>query len=114
VGNRVSGAGRAGISDTLALGLLCEGLGLGLPIIAAPFPNVALARHPAFVESVERLRRWGVRMLWKKDKYPLLQPRTELPIAPMFAWDEVLDELAALDRDDEQNAPPQSAPEHPR
>jgi hypothetical protein len=36
----------AGISDTLALGLLNEAVGTGLPIIAAPFPNQMLARHP--------------------------------------------------------------------
>ena len=38
----------AGISDTLALGLLNEAVGTGLPIIAVPFPNQMLARHPAF------------------------------------------------------------------
>src|SRR5215510_10655650 len=37
----------AGISDTLALGLLNEAIGLGLPIVAVPWPNAALARHPA-------------------------------------------------------------------
>ena len=34
----------AGISDTLALGILNEALGLGLPVIAVPFPNIALAQ----------------------------------------------------------------------
>ena len=33
-----------GISDTLALGLLNEAVGLGLPVIAVPWPNRALAR----------------------------------------------------------------------
>jgi len=41
-----------GISDTLALGLLNEGLGAGLPIIAVPWPNAARARNPAFQRSV--------------------------------------------------------------
>ena len=48
-----------GISDTLGLGLLNEALGLGLPLIAVPWPNVALARHPAFANSVAMLREWG-------------------------------------------------------
>jgi phosphopantothenoylcysteine synthetase/decarboxylase len=46
----------AGISDTLAQGLLNEAVGTGLPIIAVPFPNQMLARHPAFVSSIATLR----------------------------------------------------------
>lgn len=53
----------AGISDTLALGLLNEALGLGLPIIAAPCIKEALRRHPAYPWSVDRLRSAGVTML---------------------------------------------------
>ena len=49
----------AGIADTLALGLLVEGLGLGLPIVAVPFTNAAMAAHPAFGESLARLRELG-------------------------------------------------------
>jgi len=48
-----------GSSDTLALGLLNEAIGLGLPVVAVPSPSTALAKHPAFVESVARLRSWG-------------------------------------------------------
>ena len=51
----------AGISDTLALGLLTEAIGKGLPLVALPFLNVAQARHPAFARSVEQLRQAGVR-----------------------------------------------------
>jgi phosphopantothenoylcysteine synthetase/decarboxylase len=52
-----------GTSDTLALGLLNEAVGLGLPIVAAPWPNAALARHPVFARSVAELRAWGVTVL---------------------------------------------------
>ncbi len=48
----------AGISDTLALGLLNEVVGTGLPIIAVPFPNQTLARHPAFVTSIATMLSW--------------------------------------------------------
>ncbi len=41
----------AGISDTLALGLLNEALCADNEIIAAPFPNKTLAAHPAFRRS---------------------------------------------------------------
>jgi Flavoprotein len=40
-----------GISDTLALGLLNEGLAAGQPIAAVPNPNITLAKHPAFVKE---------------------------------------------------------------
>ena len=46
----------SGVSDTLALGMLNEAIGLPLPIIAVPTPNSALARHPAFQASVKNLR----------------------------------------------------------
>jgi hypothetical protein len=57
-----------GISDTLALGLLNEGLGAGLPIIAAPWPNAGLMRHPAFQRSMSDLRQWGVRFVFDPDR----------------------------------------------
>lgn len=53
----------AGISDNLALGLLNEALGSGLPIIAAPCIKEALQRHPAYQWSVDRLRSAGVTLL---------------------------------------------------
>lgn len=61
---------RAGIADTLALGLLVEGLGRGLPIVAAPFTNSAMAAHPAFGESLARLRDWGVTVMFGTDTVP--------------------------------------------
>src|SRR6185437_7944809 len=53
-----------GISDTLALGLLNEGLGQGSPIAAVPWPNAALRRHPAFQRSIDSLAGWGVRIIF--------------------------------------------------
>ncbi|GAB3812234.1 flavoprotein [Micromonospora zhanjiangensis] len=49
----------AGITDTLALGLLVEAQGRGVPIVAMPFTNAAMAVHPAFREGLARLRDWG-------------------------------------------------------
>ncbi|GGX91035.1 flavoprotein [Streptomyces fructofermentans] len=51
----------AGISDTLALGTLCEAYGQGVPISVLPCVSEALTAHPAYGESVERLRGMGVR-----------------------------------------------------
>ncbi|MFF3763850.1 flavoprotein [Streptomyces sp. NPDC001922] len=50
----------AGISDTLALGILCEAYGLGIPTVALPYLNAAQAAHPAYPRSLERLRAMGV------------------------------------------------------
>jgi phosphopantothenoylcysteine synthetase/decarboxylase len=65
----------SGISDTLALGLLNEGLMAGQPIIAVPFPNQALARHPAFQRSVRFLRECGVQVIFDPPAHPL--PRAD-------------------------------------
>jgi phosphopantothenoylcysteine synthetase/decarboxylase len=56
-----------GVADTLAVSLVCEYLGLGVPVVVAPNLNPALARHPAYRESVERLRGWGVTVLSGAD-----------------------------------------------
>jgi phosphopantothenoylcysteine synthetase/decarboxylase len=80
-----------GISDTLALGLLNEGLGAGLPIIVVPWPNAALARHPAFQRSVGLLREWGVRVIFDPARVP------GAPGGPaVFPWSELRDALAGL------------------
>ncbi len=80
-----------GISDTLALGLLNEAVGLRLPVTAAPWPNVALARHPVFVRSIATLRGWGVKVVLDPGRLP------GASAAPaVFPWDELRTELAAL------------------
>ena len=53
----------AGISDTFALGVLNEAIGLKLPIIVAPYAKPSLAAHPAFRVSLEKLNGWGVNVL---------------------------------------------------
>ncbi|MGH8793031.1 MAG: flavoprotein [Stackebrandtia sp.] len=53
----------AGSSDTLALGLLNEAIGLDLPIVAAPIVKTALRQHPAYNTSLSTLRSAGVTVL---------------------------------------------------
>ena len=53
----------AGMSDTFALGLLNESIGLRLPVLVVPYAKSTLAAHPAFNKSLRKLRRWGVRVL---------------------------------------------------
>ncbi len=80
-----------GISDTLALGLVNEAVGLGLPIIAVPWPNTALARHPAFRRSLAELRDWGITIIFDPARLP--------PVAgdsPPFPWPRLRAELARV------------------
>lgn len=58
-----------GIADTLALGLLTEAMGTGVPIVAAPALNNAQETHPAFRQSVEVLRKAGVTVLYGPGIY---------------------------------------------
>lgn len=72
-----------GISDTLALGLITEAIGKGLPLAALPYCNIRQTMHPAFDVSVAVLRSAGVKVLFgeggfvphepgegKRDEYP--------------------------------------------
>ncbi len=86
----------AGIADTLALGLLIEAQGRGIPIVVAPYTNTAMAAHPAFLASVERLRSWGVTVLYGSDVVPLHPPGTGDRYLDDFPWRKVLDALRVM------------------
>jgi phosphopantothenoylcysteine decarboxylase len=85
----------AGICDTLALGLLVEGIGKKLPMAALPFTNRAHAAHPAFSENVAKLRSWGVTVLLGPEIYRLHEPGTGSRFLHLFPWDKA---LAAVNR----------------
>ncbi|MEV5986687.1 flavoprotein [Streptomyces sp. NPDC052051] len=73
----------AGIADTLALGILCEAYGIGVPIAVLPCVSEALAAHPAYRASIDRLTGMGVRFG---------DPRSgEAGERPEFDWVRVLD-----------------------
>jgi flavoprotein len=76
---------RAGISDTLALGLLNELLGEGVPILGVPCVKTALQRHPAYSESVEVLASTGAHFV---DPIRVVRRRTDG--LATFDWDEVV------------------------
>ena len=80
-----------GISDTLALGLLNEAVGLGRPMAAVPWPNAALARHPAFQRSIAALREWGIRVIFDAARLPGAGPGPAV-----FPWQELQSELGKL------------------
>ncbi len=74
------------ITDTLAVGVLCEYMGLSMPIVAVPYVRTdsGLDNHPAFSKSIAFLRECGVHVLYEPEKYP---PRNDVP------WKVVLDRL---------------------
>lgn len=86
----------AGITDTLALGLIVEAQGKGLPMVAMPYTNAAMATHPAFVAGVERLREWGVNVLFGDDVIRLHPPGTSEQHLHAFPWGMALDALRAM------------------
>ncbi|HEY7202064.1 MAG TPA: flavoprotein [Candidatus Dormibacteraeota bacterium] len=83
----------SGVSDTLALGLINEAIGLRIPVVAMPFVNSALAAHPAFATSVERLRLAGVEVIFGPgEPHPAGGGG---PYAEAFPWRLGLDALSA-------------------
>ena len=56
-----------GHADNFAVGLLCEMVGYGVPVIIVPHCKPQLASHLAFTESLGTLRRMGVQVLFDPD-----------------------------------------------
>jgi len=87
----------AGISDTLAMGLLNEALGLGVPIAAVPWVNAQLAKHPAAVESLKRLRAAGVEFTSGFGHPSSRIPGPDGTVGqPAYPWDEIEAVLARM------------------
>ena len=94
-----------GITDTLALGLLCEYMGLGMPVLAIPcvLTGSGLDSHPAFSRNIQFLREYGVHVLYEPETYP---PKNEV------TWEVILDTLHEMLRKHAQsrNVPDISRP----
>ncbi len=56
-----------GHADNFAIGLLCEMVGYGVPVVVVPHCKPQLASHPAFGASLQTLRGMGVRVLFDPD-----------------------------------------------
>ncbi|MFJ8661853.1 flavoprotein [Streptomyces sp. NPDC093795] len=78
----------AGIADTLALGILCEAYGMGIPTVVLPYVNAAMAAHPAYDRSLNQLREMGVLV----GSYEPQQPKAGGG-AERFRWEETLELL---------------------
>lgn len=83
----------AGIADTLPLGLVVEAQGKGLPIVAMPYTNAAMANHPVFRANLSLLRGWGIAVLFGDDVIPLRPPGAGAAAIGQFPWHLTLEAL---------------------
>ncbi|MGH3613796.1 MAG: flavoprotein [Pseudonocardia sp.] len=77
----------AGISDTLALGLLVEAVGKRQPVVAMPFSNWAQISFPAVQNAMRLLSDWGVLVLVGDDVYEQHAPGTGDRYLHKFPWE---------------------------
>jgi len=82
-----------GISDTLAVGVVCEAIGNGQPIIVAPWMNRALANHSAYARSIGCLQADGVHVVLTDKTKP--GSFRDDP-GGSFPWTDVLAEVRKL------------------
>jgi hypothetical protein len=78
----------AGLADTLAVATLCETYGLGVPVAVLPCVADALTAHPAWQDSLVRLRGMGVRF-----GEPYSGEAGEDGVRPEFGWERALELL---------------------
>ncbi len=76
----------AGASDTYALGVLAEAIGLGLPVVILPFVNTALASREPFRRSVEALEKEGVDVLIGAGRFEPHAPGTGGEQQESYPW----------------------------
>jgi hypothetical protein len=89
----------AGLSPTLALGLLNESLGMGVPVTAVPWVNAQLAAHPAAVPSLERLRSAGVQFTSGFAHRSSRIPGPDGQVGkPTYPWDEIEQAIVSMRR----------------
>jgi phosphopantothenoylcysteine synthetase/decarboxylase len=86
----------SGASDTLALGLINEALGLRMPILAVPFVNRGLAQHPAFIRAIRDLREADVQLIFDPERFPLPVPNQGPTSRELFPWNAVRQQLVVL------------------
>ena len=85
----------AGISDTYALGVLAEAIGLRLPVVVMPFVNTALAAREPYKRSVKELADEGVRVLIGPEGVEPHLPHTGGRLVDNYPWTLALDDLEA-------------------
>ncbi|MUN41249.1 flavoprotein [Actinomadura litoris] len=85
-----------GIADTYALGLLAEAPGLGIPVVALPFVNTALAARTPLQRSIGALQAEGVRVLFGPGEFEPHDPGTGGSRFDTYPWPLALEEINLL------------------
>lgn len=78
-----------GLTSKWTVGVVAEGIGKGIPIVAMPCVNAAYAHHSALDRSVETLRALGVTVLYGEGGFVPNQPGQGNPKA--YPWGVALD-----------------------
>ncbi len=82
-----------GLTDRFVVGVVAEGIGKRIPIVAMPCVNAAYVQHPQFERSVETLRGAGVTVLYGEGGFVPNQPGSGKPAD--YPWHLVLDAAKA-------------------
>lgn len=77
----------AGISDTLALGLLVEAVAKGVPVVAMPFSNRPQLEFQPIREARMRLAEWGVDVVLGPGRYEPHDPGAGPEILEHYPWE---------------------------
>ncbi|WP_030342052.1 flavoprotein [Streptomyces sp. NRRL S-1022] len=88
-----------GITRDFVVGVVAEGIGKGIPMVAMPCVNAAYVRHRQFARSIAELREMGVRVLYGDDGFVPNQPGQGRPAE--YPWHLVLgavDEIVSARR----------------
>ncbi|MEV4947483.1 flavoprotein [Streptomyces sp. NPDC053755] len=83
-----------GITDTYVVGVMAEGIGKRIPMVAMPCVNAAYVQHPQFERSVATLRGAGVTVLYGEDGFLPHHPGQGDPAA--YPWRVALDAVRDL------------------
>jgi hypothetical protein len=87
-----------GITRDFVVGVVAEGVGKGIPMVAMPCVNAAYAQHRALERSVAELREMGVEVLYGEGGFVPNQPGQARPEG--YPWRLVLDAAERLARRD--------------
>ncbi|KND26200.1 flavoprotein [Streptomyces acidiscabies] len=83
-----------GLTRDFVIGVVAEGIGKGIPIVAMPCVNLAYARHRQFERSVTELRTMGVEVLYGESGFIPNQPGQGRP--GEYPWNLLLDAAQRL------------------
>ncbi|MCI3273430.1 flavoprotein [Streptomyces cylindrosporus] len=83
-----------GLTHTFVVGVVAEGIGKNIPMVAMPCVNAAYVQHRRFERSVSELREMGVRVLYGEGGFVPNQPGQGRP--KEYPWGLVLDAAREL------------------